>query len=124
MADKIKSFRDLLVWQRAVDLAVLIYKATEQFPKSEMYGLTNQMRRASVSVASNIAEGYNRSQAELHHFLEISRGSLAELETQLEIAQRIGFLRAQSHADLLAEINTLGRQLNVFYQRVDATLNH
>jgi four helix bundle protein len=121
--DKIKSFRDLLVWQRAVDLAVHIYKVTEQFPKSEMYGLTNQMRRASVSVASNIAEGYNRSQAELRHFLEIARGSLAELETQLEIAQRIGYL-PPAYTDLLAEINTLGRQLNVFYQRVDATLNH
>jgi four helix bundle protein len=121
--DKIKSFRDLVVWQRAVDLAVLIYKTTEQFPKAEMYGLTNQMRRASVSVASNIAEGYNRSQAELRHFPEIARGSLAELETQLEIAQRIGLLPPQVYADLLAEINTLGRQLNVFYQRVDATLN-
>jgi four helix bundle protein len=121
--DKIKSFRDLVVWQRAVDLAVLIYKTTEQFPKAEMYGLTNQMRRASVSVASNIAEGYNRSQAELRHFLEIARGSLAELETQLEIAQRIGLLPPQVYADLLAEINTLGRQLNVFYQRVDTALN-
>jgi len=60
----------------------------------------------------------------LRHFLEIARGSLAELETQLEIAQRIGFLSPQACADLLAEINTLGRQLNVFYQRVDATLNH
>jgi four helix bundle protein len=121
--DKIKSFRDLVVWQRAVDLAVLIYKTTEQFPKAEMYGLTNQMRRASVSVASNIAEGYNRSQAELRHFLEITRGSLAELETQLEIAQRIGFLPPPDYTALLEEINVLGRQLNVFYQRVDATLN-
>jgi four helix bundle protein len=122
--DKIKSFRDLVVWQRAVDLAVLIYQTTEQFPKAEMYGLTNQMRRASVSVASNIAEGYNRSQAELRHFLEIARGSLAELETQLEIAQRIGFLLSPDYTALLEEINVLGRQLNVFYQRVDATLNH
>jgi four helix bundle protein len=122
--DKIKSFRDLVVWQRAVDLAVHVYKVSEQFPKSEMYGLTNQMRRASVSVASNIAEGYNRPQAELRHFFEIARGSLAELETQLEIAPRIGFLPPQTYTDLLAKINTLGRQLNVFYHRVDATLNH
>jgi four helix bundle protein len=122
--DKIKSFRDLVVWQRAVDLAVLIYKTTEQFPKSEMYGLTNQLRRASVSVASNITEGYNRSQAELRCFLEVARGSLAEVETQLEIAHRIGYLLPQAYSDVLAEINTLGRQLNVFYQRVDATLNH
>jgi four helix bundle protein len=121
--DKIKSFRDLMVWQRAVDLAVHIYKATEQFPKSEMYGLANQMRRAGVSIASNIAEGYNRTQAELSHFLEIACGSLAELETQMEIALRISYLPPEDHANLLEETNTLGRQLNVFPQRVEATLN-
>ncbi len=121
--DKIKSFRDLMVWQHAVDLTVHIYKATDQFPKSEMYGLTNQMRRAGVSVASNIAEGYNRSQAELSHFLEIARGSLAELETQLEIARRISYLSQTDYDSLLEEINILGRQLNVFHQRVAATLN-
>ena len=122
--DKIKSFRDLVVWQHAVDLAVHMYKATEQFPKSEMYGLTNQMRRASVSVASNIAEGYNRSQAELNHFLDIARGSLAELETQMDIALRIHYLPPMDHTTLLEETNILGRQLNVFQQRVDATLKH
>lgn len=121
--DKIKSFRDLVVWQRAVDLAVHIYRTTEQFPKSEMYGLTNQIRRASVSVASNVAEGYNRTQAELSHYLTIARGSLAELETQLEISQRIGYLSSKDHTDLLEETGALGRQLNVFHQRVDATLN-
>ncbi len=123
MEPKIKSFRDLVVWQRAVDLAMHIYQVTEQFPKAEVYGLTNQMRRAGVSIASNIAEGYNRTQAELSHFLEIARGSLAELETQMEISLRIGYLSPKDHADLLVETNTLGRQLNVFHQRVDATLN-
>ena len=122
--DKIKSYRDLQIWQKAVDLAVHVYRITESFPKSEMYGLTNQMRRASVSVASNIAEGHSRSQAELSRFLSIARGSLAELETQMEIAQRIGYLSQKDHAALSEETNTLGRQVNVFHQRVDATLAH
>jgi four helix bundle protein len=122
--DKIKSYRDLQIWQKAVDLAVHVYQITETFPKSEVYGLASQMRRAAVSVASNIAEGHSRSQAELSRFLSIARGSLAELETQLEIAQRIGYLLQKDHVALSEETNALGRQVNVFHQRVDATLNH
>jgi four helix bundle protein len=122
--DKIKSYRDLQIWQKAVDLAVHVYQITETFPKSEVYGLASQMRRAAVSVASNIAEGHSRSQAELSRFLSIARGSLAELETQLEIAQRIGYLSHKDHTSLSEETNTLGRQINVFHQRVAATLKH
>jgi len=117
--DKIKSYRDLQVWQRAVELAVHIYQTTEAFPKSETYGLSNQMRRAAVSIASNIAEGYGRSEAELARYLTMARGSLAELETQLEIAQRVGYLSAKDHTDLSEESSVLGRQLNVFRQRVN-----
>jgi four helix bundle protein len=122
--DKIKSYRDLQIWQKAVELAVHVYQITEAFPKSEVYGLTSQMRRAAVSVASNIAEGHSRSQAELSRFLAIARGSLAELETQMEIAKRIDYLSPTQHAELLDETDILGRQINVFHQRVDATLNH
>ena len=118
--NKIKSYRDLQVWQRAVDLAVRVYGVTEGFPKSEVYGLTSQMRRAAVSVASNIAEGYGRSEAELARFLTIARGSLAEIETQMEIARRIGYLADDAYLQLAAETNILGRQLNVFSQRVSA----
>ncbi len=121
--DKIKSYRDLQIWQKAVDLAVHVYQITETFPKSEVYGLANQMRRAAVSVASNIAEGHSRSQAELSHFLSIARGSLAELETQIEIAKRIDYLSPTQNTQLLDETDILGRQINVFHQRVDATLN-
>ncbi len=117
--DKVKSYRDLQVWQRAVELAVHIYRITESFPKTEVYALTNQMRRAAVSVASNIAEGYGRSEAELARYLTMARGSLAELETQAEIAGRIGYLSDKDHADLSEDFNTLGRQLNVFHQRVN-----
>jgi four helix bundle protein len=117
--DKIKSYRDLQIWQRAVELAVHVYRATESFPKTEVYALTNQMRRAAVSIASNIAEGYGRSEAELARYLTMARGSLAELETQAEIAQRIGYLSDKDHTDLAEEISILGRQLNVFHQRVN-----
>jgi four helix bundle protein len=117
--DKIKSYRDLQVWQKAVELAVHIYHMTESFPKTEIYALTNQMRRAAVSIASNIAEGYGRSEPELARYLTVARGSLAELETQAEIAKRIGHLSIRDHTELAEEVNVLGRQLNVFSQRVN-----
>ena len=85
---KTKSFKDLLVWQKARDLAVLIYKITDKFPKSEMYGLANQMRRAAISIPSNIAEGYHRFHPkEKRHFLIIAFGSGSELESQIEVAK-------------------------------------
>ena len=85
------TYRDLLVWQKAKALAVEIYRATERFPKNEIFGLTSQMRRAAVSVASNIAEGQGRgSKPDFVKFLCVARGSLLELETQLEIALELG----------------------------------
>jgi four helix bundle protein len=117
--DKVKSYQDLQVWQRAVDLAVHIYRITESFPKTEIYALTNQMHRAAVSIVSNIAEGYGRSEPELARYLAMARGSLAELETQAEIAKRIEYFSTKDHAELTEEFNILGRQLNVFRQRVN-----
>ncbi|HEV2577602.1 MAG TPA: four helix bundle protein [Acidobacteriaceae bacterium] len=85
-----KSFRDSIAWQRAMDLSTTIYAATSTFPKEEMFGLTNQLRRASVSVASNIAEGQGRlTSGEFMHFLGMARGSALEVQTQLELAQRL-----------------------------------
>lgn len=85
------TYKDLLVWQKAKALAVEIYRATERFPKNEIFGLTSQMRRAAVSVASNIAEGQGRgSKPDFVKFLCVARGSLLELETQLEIALELG----------------------------------
>ena len=82
-----ESFRSWLVWQRAIQLTVLVYRATELFPKSEQFGLTSQLRRASVSVASNIAEGYGRgSVGECRQFLGFARGSNYEVQTQLVIS--------------------------------------
>jgi four helix bundle protein len=86
------SFKDLLVWQRAVQLSLAIYKLTADFPDSERFGLTNQLRRASVSVASNIAEGYGRTtRGEYLLFLGHARGSNCEVQTQLVIAEGLGF---------------------------------
>ncbi len=87
---KVKNYRELVVWQKAMTFVELVYRATRQFPREELYGLTNQLRRAAVSVPSNIAEGQGRfSTREFLSFLSIARGSLREAETQLMIAQRL-----------------------------------
>ena len=88
-----RKHRELVVWKRAIVLVELVYRKTETFPASERYGITGQLRRAAVSVPSNIAEGYARAGTrELLHFLSISAGSLSELDTLIELGQRLGFL--------------------------------
>ena len=100
-----RSYRELLVWQKAKALAVQVYKATEQFPKAETYGLTSQIRRAVVSVASNIAEGQGRlTPGEFLHFLGQARGSLLELDTQVAIALDLTYLKPDQHEILDREI--------------------
>ena len=87
---KTQSFKDLIVWQKAKVLAVVVYKLTNQFPKSELYGLTNQMRRAAISISSNIAESYHRFQVkEKRQLLVVAFGSGSELESQLEVAKAL-----------------------------------
>ena len=87
-----ESFHDLIVWQRAIQMSVSIYKLTEGFPKEELYGLTSQIRRAGVSVPSNIAEGYGRrSTGEYKQFLGMARGSNMEVQTQLVISRELGY---------------------------------
>ena len=101
-----RSFRDLVVWQRAIELTTLLYKLTRQFPREEIYGLTSQLRRAGVSVASNIAEGYGRgTRGEYRSFLGIARASTLEIQTQLTISRELGFADAAqiSRAESLAE---------------------
>jgi four helix bundle protein len=108
----IRSFRDLRVWQVAMDLVEQVYVLTQMFPKHEMYGLTSQMRRAAISIPSNIAEGHTRAHSKeyLQH-LSIARGSLAELQTQLEIALRLKYCSADEIAQLLTQADSLGKQL-------------
>jgi four helix bundle protein len=106
-----QSHCDLLVWQRAIELCVAIYAATEAFPRTEIYGLSNQLRRASVSIPSNIAEGYGRlSKEQYRHFLGIAQGSNLELQTQLTIADRLGFgnrAATDSAAGLSSEVGKM-----------------
>lgn len=91
-ARPIRTFRDLLVWQKAIQLAITVYRVTQAFPNEEKYGLTSQVRRAAVSVSSNIAEGHARQGREFAHFLSIARGSAAEVESQLYLAAELGFI--------------------------------
>ncbi|MCL2328196.1 MAG: four helix bundle protein [Bacteroidetes bacterium] len=93
--------KDLIVWQKAMQLVLLVYRYTKSFPKEEMYGITGQMRRASVSIPSNIAEGYGRSSnKELIHFLDIAMGSSSELETQIIISYKLQFLQEPEYNEL------------------------
>lgn len=106
--ETIHSYKDLQVWQKGVDLAVALYELTNDFPKEELYGLTSQMRRASVSIASNIAEGRHRgTKSDFSHFLRMAHGSGAELETQIIIAKRLSRTKDLDYTivdGLLAEI--------------------
>jgi four helix bundle protein len=109
----------LKVWKKAVDLAVDIYLVTQRFPKSELYGLTSQLRRSSVSIASNIAEGSGRgSDTEMIRFLTIARGSATELHTQLVIAVRVGLLPTIRHQDLNPNLQEVRKMLNGFLRRL------
>jgi four helix bundle protein len=108
-----RSYRELIAWQKAMRLVTEIYVATQPFPSSELYGLTSQLRRAAVSVPSNIAEGQARfSQKEFHHFLCQARDSLAEIETQLMISKDLKYLTHSKTENLLAAADELGRVLN------------
>jgi len=108
----IKSFRDLRVWQSAMDLVEHTYHVTEPFPTSEVYGLTNQMRRAAVSIPSNIAEGHTREHtSEYLQFLSVAQSSLAELQTQLEIAIRLKYTTPDQAQPILELAQSLSKQL-------------
>jgi four helix bundle protein len=108
----VTSFQDLEIWQRGIDLAEEMYRVSESFPTTERFGLTSQMRRASVSVVSNIAEGWGRgSRADFIRYLTIARGSLYELITQLTIARRIGYIDPDRASELCDEMAVLSRML-------------
>ena len=108
----IKSFRDLRVWQLAMDLVEGVYKLTRSFPKYETYGLSSQIQRAAVSVPSNIAEGHTREHTKeyLHH-LSMAQASLAELDTQLELACRLNYLTVVQVGPTSEQVLSLGRQM-------------
>jgi four helix bundle protein len=102
MENKIRSFRDLRIWQKGIELVKEVYKITQYFPKEEQYGLSSQMRRAAVSVPSNVAEGFRRKYNKEHkQFLSIALGSCAELETQVIIAKELSYLDKDKEEALL-----------------------
>ena len=108
-----KSFRDLKVWNLAIDMTTLVYALTADFPKSEIYGLSSQMRRAAVSIASNIAEGSARgTKKDFKQFVSIARGSNCELQTQLLIATRLGFAKEQALKEIEVISNEIGQMLS------------
>jgi four helix bundle protein len=110
--EKIRSYKDLIVWQRGMDLVETIYVKTAKLPSAEQWGLVSQMRRAAVSIPSNIAEGYGRqATGEYRHHLSIARGSLLELETQILLCRRLNYLATTEAHPLLTEIDELSRML-------------
>ena len=115
----VSSYQDLVLWQKAMDLVELVYKVTKRFPKEETYGLTDQLRRAAVSIPSNIAEGQERKTAgEFKRFLLIAQGSRAEIETQLQIALRLKYLSHEQTAPLMGLLKEIGKMNNALRSKL------
>lgn len=114
-----QDFKKLMVWQKAHELALEIYQTTSTFPKEEIYGLTNQLRRASVSIPSNIAEGCGRAgNAELVHFLHIALGSASEIEYQILLAHDLRFIESTAYEKLLDDITQVKKMLGSFITKI------
>jgi four helix bundle protein len=121
---KCQSYRDLRVWQEAVKLAEICYRLTKIFPKEELYAMTSQIRRASVSIAANIAEGYGRKhQKEYIQFLYIAQGSLKELETHLFIAQRVEISSSEDISPILTQCDSVGRLLGGLIRAIETRVS-
>jgi len=117
----IKSYRDLFVWQKAMDLAVSCYRLTSEFPKEECYGLTAQIRRAAASIAANIAEGQGREQTKVFiQFLRVAQGSLKEVETHLLLSTRVEIVSTQKSKPLLNDCDELGRMIRALIRTLEA----
>ena len=106
------NFRELKVWQRAIDLATLIYSLTKSFPESEKYGLTSQLQRAAISVSSNIAEGSGRqTKPDFKHFLSIALGSLYEIESQLAVSQKLNYISEEAVNTAISEVTEIQKMI-------------
>ncbi|KAB2684849.1 MULTISPECIES: four helix bundle protein [Brucella/Ochrobactrum group] len=118
----INSYRDILVWQQAMELVTAIYQSTETWPKEEAYGLTSQVRRAAVSIPANIAEGYGRdTRGSYQQFLRIAQGSLKEMETHLLIAERLGFIRSEKMEPIMTKSESVGKLLRLLIRKLSET---
>jgi S23 ribosomal protein. len=119
------SYKELKVWQKGIHLVKDIYKVTDAFPKGEHFGLVDQLRRASISIPSNIAEGNGRhSRGDYIHYLHIARGSCYEMETQVIISKELGFLDEAQYQSLSTQIDEVGRMLNAMIQKLSSTSNN
>jgi four helix bundle protein len=115
----IRSYRDLEIWQKSIDLTVEIYRLTRGFPVHERFGLSVQLRRAAVSIGSNIAEGRSRlTRGDFRRGVSIARGSIAELETQLEIAKRLGYVSGKCYATLTRQVESVGQMASGLLRRL------
>jgi four helix bundle protein len=120
MNEKVRNYKDLLIWQKGIDLAKEIYKLTSGFPDSEKYGLSNQLRRAAVSIPSNIAEGHSRkSDKEFGHFLRIALGSCAEVDTQLIIAAELDYVAKDVAYTLSAHVVEIQKMIYGLISRIN-----
>ena len=120
---QIRSYKDLQVWQRGMDLTTLVYRLSARLPSDERFGLVSQMRRAAVSVPANIAEGHQRSSTKDYlRFLSIAVGSLAELETLIELTSRLYSNQATSIEELVGQADELGKMLRSLQQRLEEKL--
>jgi four helix bundle protein len=118
----IQSHRDLIAWQQAFSLGIAVHRATRSFPKEELYGLTSQLRRSAVSIASNIAEGYGRqSTQEYIRFLQIARGSLYEVDTQLQFALEFEYVDEVVHSAMQTRVDEAGRVLAGLIRSINAS---
>jgi four helix bundle protein len=119
--ERVRSHRDLVVWQKAMDLAVAVYELARAFPRSEQYGLVSQITRAAVSVPANIAEGNGRrgSRREYSHFLGTARGSLMETETHIMLALRLGYVTDEDATRAFALIDEVSRMITTMRNRLE-----
>ena len=115
----VKTHRDLLIWQKSMDLVTDVYSAVEDFPDYEKFGITSQIRRSSVSIPANIAEGFGRnSQKDFKRFLQISMGSLFELQTELEVSKNLSYLSQQHFDNLYEDTREVERMLSSFIRTI------
>ncbi|MCX6183695.1 MAG: four helix bundle protein [Flavobacterium sp.] len=120
---EIKSYKDLLIWQKGINIVVNVYELTEEFPKEERYALTSQLKRAALSIPSNIAEGYGRNSTQSYiYFITIARGSLFELETQLILAEKLKLIKNEKlFANLMNQIIEESKMINSFITKIESS---
>lgn len=112
--NSIRSYKDLLVWQKSIDLVVLVYALSKKFPAEERYGLSSQIQRAAVSIAANIAEGHGRgTRSDYAHFLDMANGSVAEVETLLTIVKKLSLCEVEQYSTIEQQLSEIGKMLGV-----------